>query len=323
MTFDLTRRMMLGALPALGLAGVAGAQTPLPKPGERIFQPGEEFTPALDTWLDLYGRPLAKVMLNGKGPFSFMVDTGSTVTVIAQRHLPAVGAEIVGNVMVAGTTGMAQTPLALIKDFEAGAAKKKSVQVAVLPDNGVANLDGILGADLFAGKRLTFNIARKTVAIEGSQHPVYVPPKSAMRIRNGLLAEIDGRIGKVQCKLMLDTGAQNCIANLELSRALLKAHPKLVRLDNVKVFGVTGHVLTGQFIALPQVETRSFYVEDATAVALDAPIFHQWGLTKEPAMIVGMNLLSRLSSFVLDYGARSFDAKLFAEMIARNTVGLG
>ena len=40
-------------------------------------------------------------------------------------------------------------------------------------------------------------------------------------------------------------------------------------------------------------------------------------------MIVGMNLLSRLSSFVLDYGARSFDAKLFAEMIARNTVGLG
>ena len=39
MTYDLTRRMMLGALPALGLAGVATAQTPLQKPGERIFQP--------------------------------------------------------------------------------------------------------------------------------------------------------------------------------------------------------------------------------------------------------------------------------------------
>ncbi len=328
MNFALTRRAMLGALPALGLAGVAAAQTPLktpyqPGPGERVFQPGEEFTPSLDTWLDLYGRPTTKVMLNGKGPFSFMVDTGSTVTVLAQRHLATVGAPIVGKVTVAGTTGMAETPMARVEMFEAGAAKQKSVQMAVLPDNGVANIDGILGADLFDRKRLTFDIRRKTVKIEGSRHPIYVPSKSIMRVRNGLLAEIDGRIGNVPCKLMLDTGAQNCIANLKLSQALLKAHPKLVRLDNVKVFGVTGHVLTGQFIAMPQVETRSFYVEDATAVALDAPIFQQWGLTEEPALIVGMNLLSRLQSFTLDYGARSFDAKLFAEMIAGNTMGMG
>ena len=30
----------------------------------------------LDAWVDAYGRPAARVMLNGKGPFSFMVDTG-------------------------------------------------------------------------------------------------------------------------------------------------------------------------------------------------------------------------------------------------------
>ncbi|HOY79024.1 MAG TPA: aspartyl protease family protein [Hyphomonadaceae bacterium] len=333
MNFDLTRRAMLGALPALGLAGVAAAQTPLqqpghrpghqPGPGERVFQPGEEFTPSLDTWLDLYGRPTTKVMLNGKGPFSFMVDTGSTVTVLAQRHLATVGAPIIGKVTVAGTTGMAETPMARVDLFEAGIAKQKSVHMAVLPDSGVANIDGILGADLFAGRRLRFDIKRKSVRIEESRQPTYVPPKSIMRVRNKMLAEIDGRIGKVPCKLMLDTGAQNCIANLKLSQALLKAHPKLMRLDNVKVFGVTGHVLTGQFIAMPQVETRAFYVEDATAVALDAPIFEQWKLNDEPAMIVGMNLLSRLHSFTLDYGAKSFDAKLFAEMIAGNMIGLG
>jgi predicted aspartyl protease len=332
----LTRRAMLGALsaigPAYGLANAAWAQTRSPVAHASMdmnalgASGGLDINATLDSWVDTWGRPTARVMLNGKGPFSFMVDTGSTNTVLAQRHVATLGAPIVGAATVAGTTGMAETKLARLDLIEAGAVTKRDVRVAVLPDAGLGTIDGILGADVFAGKKLVFDIQNKSVRIEGSRKPTRATRDmklSNIRVRNGLLAEIDGKVGNVSAKLMLDTGAQNCIANLELSKALLNAHPRLVRLDNVKVFGVTGHVLTGQFIALPQVETRSFYVEDATAVALDAPIFHQWGLTKEPAMIVGMNLLSRLSSFVLDYGAKSFDAKLFAEMIARNMVGMG
>ena len=49
----------------------------------------------------------------------------------------------------------------------------------------------------------------------------------------------------------------------------------------MKVFGVTGHVLAGQFIALPRVELRAFSVKDATAVAVDAPIFDLYGVEDE------------------------------------------
>ena len=58
-------------------------------------------------------------------------------------------------------------------------------------------------------------------------------------------------------------------------------------------------------------------------MAAEAPIFDLWELTEEPAMIVGVNLLSRLSSFSIDYGARVFDATLLSELIARNSVGFG
>lgn len=316
MTLNLTRRMWLGALPGLAFAGAAAAQTP-------AMVPQDDLTASLDTWLDLYGRPTAKVMLNGRGPFSFMVDTGSTVTVLAQRHLETIGAPLVGTATVAGTTGMAETPFARINSVEAGDLKKRDVRVAVLPDDGVSHIDGILGADAFVGKRLEFSIPSKTVKILNSRHPIRVAPRSQMRIRNGLLAEIDGRVGNVNAKLMLDTGAQNCIANFKLSEALLKAHPRLVRLSNAQVFGVTGHVMTGQYIELPKVEMRAFSVVDAGAVALQAPIFDLWKLNDEPAMIVGMNLLSRLRSFTIDYGARSFDAQLLADLIARNSVGFG
>ena len=144
-----------------------------------------------------------------------------------------------------------------------------------------------------------------------------------MRVRNGLLAEIDGRVGGVKARLMLDTGAQNCIANIALSEALRREHPRLVRVDNVRIFGVTGHKILGQFISLPKVDLRAFSVKEAGCVAADAPIFDLWGLAKEPAMIVGVNLLARLDSFSIDYGARSFDATLLSELIARNTAAFG
>ncbi|MDP3493218.1 MAG: retroviral-like aspartic protease family protein, partial [Hyphomonadaceae bacterium] len=280
----------------------------------------------LDTWVDAYGRPAARVMLNGKGPFSFMVDTGSTTTVLAQRHIAAVGAPITGMATVAGTTGMAETQVAQMALIEVGAVNKRDVRVAVLPDEHLTSIDGILGADVFAGKRVEFDIPGKSVRIESSRRPTRSTRgtmMSNMNVRRGLLAEIEGRVGNVGAKLMLDTGAQNCIANTALSDALLRAHPRLERVENMKVFGVTGHVLTGQYIALPRVGLRAFSVKDAGAVAVDAPIFDLWGLKDEPAMIVGMNLLSRLRSFSIDYGAKAFDAQLLSDLIARKSVGFG
>jgi predicted aspartyl protease len=320
MAIDFTRRMMLGAIPALGFAGAASAQVT----GTRLAVPIEEdITTSLDAWVDTYGRPTAKVMLNDKGPYQFMVDTGSTTTVLAERVVAELAAPIAGQATVAGTTGTAVTPVAIVSAIQTGAVVRKDVRVAVLPDESLARIDGILGADVFIGKRLVFNIQAKQVRIEPSRRRQRTAPMGNMRVRNGLLAEVDGRVGNVGAKLMLDTGAQNCIANLPLSIALKRAHPRLERANNVRVYGVTGQVIIGEFIALPKVDMKAFSVKEAACVAADAPIFDLWGLQDEPAMIVGVNLLSRLSSFSIDYGSRVFDATLLSEMIARNSVAFG
>ncbi len=320
MAIDFTRRMMLGAIPALGIAGAASAQVT----GTRVAVPVEEdITTSLDAWVDTYGRPTAKVMLNDKGPYQFMVDTGSTTTVLAERVVLELGARIVGEATVAGTTGTAVTPVALVSEIQTGAVVKNDIRAAVLPDASLARTDGILGADVFIGKRLVFNIQGKQVRIEPSKRQQRTAPLGNMRVRNGLLAEVDGRVGNVPAKLMLDTGAQNCIANMQLSAALKRVHPRLERVDNVRVYGVTGQVIVGEAIALPKVDMRAFSVKDAGCVAAEAPIFDLWGLNKEPAMIVGVNLLSRLSTFSIDYGAKMFDATLLSELIARNSVGFG
>lgn len=325
---QLTRRMMLGALPALGVAGPALAQQlpQAPPTTGTLLNPTDdgEIDYLPDAWVDVYGRPTAKVMVNGQGPFQFMVDTGSTTTVIANRMLEVLGVPTTGVAMVAGTTGVAQMPVARLAKVQSGVVAKDDLRVAVLPDFNMALADGILGADVFAGRRLVFNIRQKQVRVEPSRRTTRIAPRSGnMRLRNGLLAEIDGKVGNVNAKLMLDTGAQNCIANMALSAALKKHHPRLERVDNVRIYGVTGHKIVGQFIAMPRVNLRAFSVEDAGCVAADASIFELWELNDEPAMIVGVNLLSRLNSFSIDYGAKVFDATLLSELMARNAAAFG
>lgn len=320
MTSDITRRMVLGALPALGFAGQAFAQ----QAGTRGTPPqDDEASYLLDAWVDNYGRPTAKVMLNGVGPFQFMVDTGSTMTVIAERHMTTLGVQRLGDAKVLGTTGTASMPLTQIETLQTGAVTKRALDVAVLPDSELVCEDGILGADVFAGRRVMFDVRRKNVRIEPSRREVRPTSEGNMSVRNGLLVEVQGRVGNVPARLMLDTGAQHCIANMALNEQLLKYHPKLTRIENARVYGVTGHKVVGQYIALPKVDLKAFTVRDAACVAADAPIFSQWGLNDEPAMIVGVNLLSRLESFSIDYAARTFDAKLLAEVLARNQAAFG
>jgi predicted aspartyl protease len=322
--FDLSRRTLLAAAPALVFVGSANAQ----QTGTRLQSPEEaeqEFYGdlPLDAWTDTYGRPTAKVTIDGQGPFHFLVDTGSTTTVVAARHAERLKIPIIGTAMVNGTTGVAEMPLARVSRLETGVVSRQDIRVAVLSDKGLAREDGILGADMFAGRRLSFDIQSKSVRVEGSRRQTRVAPTSNLRVRNGLLAEIDGRIGTIPVRLMLDTGAQHCIANLPLKRAIERTYPRQPRVNRIRVVGVTGHVIVGDYFELPKVDFRRFAVRDAGAVAADAPIFELWRLDKDPAMIVGVNLLSRLSSFSIDYGAKVFDAELLAAAIARGDFRMG
>lgn len=329
---DLNRRVALGAL--LGAAPAALGIPAFAQPpdtaitGSRLIPAEEEedeIVITLDAWTDTYGRPTASTLINDQGPFSFMVDTGSTTTVISDRLALLLGLGATGIATVAGTTGTAVTAMTRLERIQAGAMTKEDLRVAILPATSLSRGDGILGADMFVGRRLVFAIRDKVVRVEFSNRLTRVAPRGNLRLRNGMLAEVDGRIGNISVKLMLDTGADHCIANLALGEALRRAYPRLERIPKVRVVGVTGHRIFGEYVVLPRVDMKAFSVNDAGAVIADAQIFNLWKLNAEPAMIVGVNLLSRLSEFSIDYGARMFEAELAGagELIARNQAAFG
>lgn len=319
-----TRRGLMLALPGLCLLSAAKAHA---QQAEHQTLGGLEtdhtlVTYELDAWVDAWGRPTAKVMINGHGPFNFMVDTGSTTTVIANRHLERIGAPVIGMTVVHGTTGQAEMPIARLQHVETGAVRKNDLIVAVLSDRGLAREDGILGADVFVGRRLTFDIAGKSVRVEKSLRTIRDNRRSNLKLRNGMLAEISGQIGTVRARLMLDTGAQKCIVNPKLEAMLKRAYPRMLRFERARIIGVTGHELVGSLLALPEIDMGIVKVRDATAIGADAPIFRVWRLEDEPAMIIGVELLSRLSGFSIDYGSQYFDARV-ADLMATNRAMTG
>jgi predicted aspartyl protease len=327
MTF-ISRRTAIGGMlataPALAVA--AWAQPPIAGSGADLATGGDgEMAVVLDAWTDTYGRPTTSVFINGRGPFSFLVDTGSTVTVLSERVTKAIGAEIGGTFTIAGATGTAVRPYTDIETLTAGDVSRSNLRVAILEDPRLSRGDGILGADLFVGKRLVFAIREKTVRVEPSRRRSANDDLRNLRLRQGLLAEVDGQVGNVNAHLILDTGADHCVGNPALGAALERAHPRLVRIPRVRLTGVTGHKIIGEFVYLPRINASAFSVQDSAAVIADLPIFKLWELESQPAMIVGVDLLSRLTSFTIDYGARVFDAQLAdaGDLIAHNSAALG
>jgi len=319
-----TRRGFVAAASGLALAAPAFGQE---KPAASASQILEEDN--LAAWVDAFGRPAATVFLNNRGPFRFLVDTGATTSVVARRRAADMGLDVEGMLEVNGTTGVAELPFATAMRIQSGTLLKSNVRVVLLEGGALSKWDGVLGANLFVGKKVVFDIPRKTVTLSSSTAPPSFDTTTAIgipsqfKLRNGLLAELGGAVGKVNTRLILDTGADCSIANPRLSEALGTRHRYLQRIPEMTVLGITGEVMVGEGIVLPDVKLGGMIATRTMAVAIDASIFNVLGLQDTPAMLVGIDVLSRLQRFSIDYGTRRFLATPMAQRLSRAESAFG
>jgi predicted aspartyl protease len=321
---SMTRRGLVAAAGGLALtAPVFGQQRPSVASSP---VPEDE---SLAAWVDAFGRPAATVFLNNRGPFRFLVDTGATTTVVAEHRAADMGLDVEGMLPVNGTTGVADLPFATANRIQSGSLTKTNVRVVLLEGGALSKWDGVLGANLFVGKKVVFDIPRKTVMLTSSASPPSFNMTTAVgiptqfKLRNGLLAELGGAVGKVNARLILDTGADCSIANPKLSQALLSRHRYLQRIPQMTVLGITGEVMVGEGIMLPDVKLGGMIATRTMAVAVDASVFNVLDLQDTPAMLVGIDVLSRLQRFSIDYGTREFLATPMAQMLSRAESAFG
>ncbi|MGH8200870.1 MAG: aspartyl protease family protein [Steroidobacteraceae bacterium] len=288
----LTACFVLGSCVACAVVTV-----PAPAPAAKAPLPGAPTT------RDRQGRIIAQVMVDGKGPFRFLVDTGansSMVTPALLRKLAQAPGGATNGEQVQGITGSERLPWAPIRSLRIGDIVKENLRLPIGDSPVLNGIDGILGLAGLGAVRVVVDFHDNRVIIDRSSPgglPGYLEIE-AQRTPGGLLV-IPARVGGVRVAAVIDTGASVTLGNSALRQALLRDAAK--EEVNTQIFGVTRQTSKGGIALSPEVFLGPAAIEHLGIVYSDIPIFKIWHLDSQPALIIGMNVLSTVEVLALDY----------------------
>lgn len=256
---------------------------------------------ATPTEFDRVGRIMAPVMINGRGPFRLLVDTGANATTLSTRLADELGIDYRNgrSIVVNGVTGRALVPVASIQQMQAGALILQDQQVPIVDPHIMADTDGILGIAALTDKQLIVDFRRDLVSISKSRRlPGYLTTIKAKRLPAGLLAA-PALVGRIRTVVVIDTGAQRTLGNNALHTALQRS---LGASATVPVKGVTADIAQGTQILVEDIALGHGVHVSRNAVTFgNFHVFDLWDLNDQPALILGMDIIGQASVFVIDF----------------------
>jgi predicted aspartyl protease len=301
---------LLAACGAVWLAAASFAVaecTPAPQLGE--FQaPRDPAAPAQTatgpTGTDGLGRVVAPVMIDGQGPFRFIVDTGANRSVLSQDLLVHLGLTPFGTGEVHSVHGVTIAPLVQVQAIRYGALTLGNPSLPVLDGAVLAGEQGLLGVDGMAGRRLKMDFEHGCIEITPSRGANRLPGWAVVQgeLRFGTLMMVHGNINGLHVRMLLDTGSDTSLAN-EALRTELNAHVRRdrARVDYAIAYNNGRPVVLQNAILIPQMGMGELQVRNVTAYVGDFHIFALWGLLKEPTLLLGMDVLSQARGIAIDY----------------------
>jgi hypothetical protein len=267
---------------------------------------------ATPTVRDRIGRIVAPVMVNDQGPFRFLVDTGANRSVL-NDHMPArLGLTLSGEdtVELSGMTGEAIVPLARVLRLSAGELVLQNLSMPVISAT-LGGLDGILGVEGLADKKLIVDFAQNRITIEKSSNRRATRDFVSLpgRFRHGLLLVVDVKVEGILTKAVIDTGAERSLGNERLRWALQRVANSDYVSGIANVEGVTADIQQGDMALLPQILFDGVEIQGVPIAYGNFNVFKLWDLQRVPALLVGMDILGTVDTMVIDYRRRELQLK--------------
>ncbi len=261
---------------------------------------------AAPTRLDRIGRVMTHVMVNGKGPFRFVIDTGASRSTLAPHLARSLGLQnsVGKNVMLNGVTGVAEVPTVAVASIEIGQLKFENQNLPVIFTSIMGNADGILGVAGFHNQRIDVDFKRDRVTVleANGRRPHYsLVTARALRNDSGLMI-LDMRVGRrIKVKAVIDTGAERTLGNLALQNELNKHRRGKRDVISAIVHGATPDIADGEVQLIKEATIGDMTLTNLEVIFADFHVFKHWELDQEPALLIGMDMLGVLDRLVIDY----------------------
>ena len=289
---------------ALAASGPGLAQTgPPATPATPATQPATAAAPAetLPLAQDPTQRLTLPVMVNGKGPYDFLVDTGSDRSVISRELAATLALPPGRRVMIHESAGSDRVSTVIIDHLTVGA---RTIDHVEAPSLGADNLGaaGMLGVDALRDLHLVMDFKAMTLSSSPSraepldEHTIVVRGKS----RFGQLILANAKIRGKPVLVVLDSGSQVSVGNPALLK-LLTGHDVSAKPDKTTVLvTVTGRRAEVELDVIAEAQIGGVLVRNMPLAFAPLPIFDRFHLTNQPALLLGMDVLSLCRKVTVD-----------------------
>ena len=251
-------------------------------------------------------RLTVPVHINGNGPYRFIVDTGADRTVLATEVGMELGLVHGPRVLLNGVVQSRITDTVAIRHLAFGSNATGNFSVPTIP-RSLLDADGYLGLDFLDGHRVTFDFKGGLLQVSDSRPKFsadWTRPSEA-RIHtfgsSGHLRSLDCRVDGVSTAAFVDSGAEVSAANGPLLTALSRRNPSFGVIGDMELIDITGGQIQGKVAMVKQIRLPGLAFDDCPLVIANFQVFKAWGLTRAPALLIGMNVLRQFSRVSIDY----------------------
>jgi len=289
----------------------AGPPPPVADALPQILVAAPEPRYAAPTQFDRIGRIWVPVLINEKGPFRLVFDTGASQTAVNAGVAEALGIALptADSVTLSGATGSRTVSAIAVQSMVVGDVNLRGKRLAILAD-ALGGADGVMGTEGLLDKRIRVDFGRDRISVQRSHQERAQPGflTIPVTIVHGLLVVEDATVGGIPARVIIDTGGQGTVANEALQRALRRR----LRPEDVKatqITGVTSDVQRGDRMVIADLVVGTVRISPVEVTVGDLYIFQHWHMTRTPTIMLGMDVLGLLDTLIIDYPRRELQIR--------------
>lgn len=283
---------------------LAGASTPptIDPAAAPPAETGEEIGIAEDG----RDRMTVSTMIDGKGPYQFLIDTGAERTVISAELARRLALSAGRNARMHSMSGETQVSTVVIPKLQVSKKPVHKIHAPALRQENIGAA-GMLGIDSLQSQRVTFDFEQQKMTIVPSRGAERAEDKDTIvvtaRTRLGRLVLVDARLDGQKLKVVLDTGSEVTVGNEALRRKLI-GKKRMGKTYPIRLISVTGGSIQADYTQVKQVRLGGVMINNLPVAFAEVHPFRQLGLSDEPALLLGMDALRLFDRVSVDFASR-------------------
>ena len=249
-------------------------------------------------------RMTVEVNVNGRGPYRFVVDSGADTSVVGARVAQDLRLPAGRPVLLNGMTASAIVNRVMVDELQLGRNTVGYLEIPVLREQDLGG-EGMIGIDALVGQRLMMDFEKRLIKSEDARVPArMMDGEIVVRAyrRRGQLILTQVKAAGLPVDAVIDTGSEISIGNLALRDKLIRGNAD--KFETVTVAGVTGVEIELQLARIAELRLGSVTLRDVPIAFADVPPFEVFGLSKQPSLLLGTDLLETFRRVSLDFRAR-------------------